>query len=43
MDSRPLSLESGEVISSVSHEGESIYFEVGPELGVGGGGIVYEC
>lgn len=43
MDARPLTLDPGEVISSVSHEGESIYFEVGPELGVGGGGIVYEC
>lgn len=43
MDSRPLVLQAGDVITSVSHEGESNYFEVTRQLGVGGAGIVYEC
>ena len=43
MDPRPLVLTEGDVISSVSHDGNSNYFEVTRELGVGGAGIVYEC
>lgn len=43
MDPRPLILNEGEVISSVSHEGESNYFEISRQLGVGGAGVVYEC
>ncbi|MBL4847620.1 MAG: serine/threonine-protein kinase [Planctomycetes bacterium] len=43
MDPRPLELSEGEVISSVSHDGESNYFEVTRKLGVGGAGVVYEC
>jgi serine/threonine protein kinase len=43
VDVRPLQLPPGEVISCVSPEGDSLYFEVSEELGVGGEGVVYAC
>ncbi|RMG17563.1 MAG: hypothetical protein D6731_03870 [Planctomycetota bacterium] len=40
---RPLRLAPGEVLATLSPDGDSTYFEVGEALGHGGEGVVYAC